>query len=199
MFIDWSFNIIYLFSALASADLLFCLTCISRGFRCATGSTYFIVYPIVKSINQFAYTASVFLTVALIIHRYMVFVRGTQPKNEGFARIKKIIFGVVLGAFIFCIPMMMKFTWKKDDKGDTIVVQRYSEEDSEMSVYIKSSQAWGNFIFRFLVPTILLTVFSILIVREVNMFLTASACNTVLYIALLLLLSLTSRFVKFLF
>ena len=166
MFIDCSFIIISLhfFSALASADLFFCLTCISRGFRCATSSTYFIVYPIVKFINQFAYTASVFLTVALIIHRYMVFVRGTQPKNQGFARIKKMIFGVVLGAFIFCIPKMMEFTWKKDDKGDTIVVRGYDEDDYKLFY-----KAWGNFIVRFLVPTILLTVFSILIVREVNM------------------------------
>ena len=155
----------YFFSALASADLFFCLTCISRGFRCATSSTYFIVYPIVKFINQFAYTASVFLTVALIIHRYMVFVRGTQPKNQGFARIKKMIFGVVLGAFIFCIPKMMEFKWKKDDvTGDTIVVRGYDEEDYKLFY-----KAWGNFIVRFLVPTILLTVFSILIVREVNM------------------------------
>ena len=173
MFIDWSFIIIslHLFSALASADLFFCLTCISRGFRCATSSTYFITYPVVKFINQFAYTASVFLTVALIIHRYMVFVKGTQPKNEGFARIKKMIFGVVLGAFIYCIPMMMEFTWKKDDvTGDTIVAQRYSEEDSETSDYKQFYKAWANFIIRFLVPTILLTVFSILIVREVNIF-----------------------------
>ena len=173
MFIDWSFIIIslHLFSALASADLFFCLTCISRGFRVATGSTYFIVYPIVKFINQFAYTASVFLTVALIIHRYMVFVKGTQPKNEGFARIKKMIFGVVLGAFIYCIPMMMEFTWKKDiTTGVTIVVSRYDDEDSEMSVYKQIYKAWANFIVRFLVPIILLTVFSILIVREVNIF-----------------------------
>ena len=124
-----------------------------------------------KFINQFAYTASVFLTVALIIHRYMVFVKGTQPKNEGFARIKKMIFGVVLGAFIYCIPMMMEFTWKKDLKsGSTIVVHRYNDEDSEMSVYKQFYKAWANFIIRFLVPTILLAVFSILIVREVNIF-----------------------------
>ena len=172
MFIDWLFIIIslHLFSALASADLFFCLTCITRGFRSATGSTYFIIYPIVKFINQFAYTASVFLTVALIIHRYMVFVRGTTPKNEGFARIKKMIFGVVLGAFIYCIPMMMEFEWKKDDKGNTIVAHRYDEEDSEMSVYKQFYKAWANFIVRFLVPTILLAVFSILIVREVNIY-----------------------------
>ena len=95
----------------------------------------------------------------------MVFVRGTQPKNQGFARIKKMIFGVVLGAFIFCIPKMMEFKWKKDDvTGDTIVVRGYDEDDYKLFY-----KAWGNFIVRFLVPTILLTVFSILIVREVNM------------------------------
>ena len=171
MLIDLSFIIIslHLFSALASADLFFCLTCISRGFRVAIGSTYYIVYPIIKFINQFAYTASVFLTVALIIHRYMVFVKGTQPKNEGFARIKKIIFGVVLGAFIYCIPMMMEFTWK-NIKGYTTVVHRYSDDDSTGSVYKQFYKAWANFIVRFLVPTILLAVFSILIVREVNIF-----------------------------
>jgi hypothetical protein len=100
----------------------------------------------------------------------MVFVKGTQPKNEGFARIKKMIFGVVLGAFIYCIPMMFEFKWKKDDNGHTIVVHRYDEEDSEMSVYKQFYKAWANFIVRFLVPTILLAVFSILIVREVNIY-----------------------------
>ena len=101
----------------------------------------------------------------------MVFVKGTQPKNEGFARIKKMIFGVVLGAFIYCIPMMMEFTWQKDvNTGNTIVVHGYDDEDSGFSVYKQFYKAWANFIVRFLVPTILLAVFSILIVKEVNMF-----------------------------
>ena len=67
--------------------------------------------------------------------------------------------------------MMMEFTWKKDiTTGVTIVVSRYDDEDSEMSVYKQIYKAWANFIVRFLVPIILLTVFSILIVREVNIF-----------------------------
>ena len=156
------------FSAVASADLVFCLSCIPRGVRVANGSTYYLPYPIVKFFNQFAYTASIFLTVALIIHRYMIFVRGAQPKNEGFARIKKIIFGVVLGAFIYCIPMMLEFKWAKDDStGKTIVVHRFGDDESNMSVFKQVYKAWANFVFRFLIPTILLTVFSILVVREV--------------------------------
>ena len=170
--VNWLIFIIislHLFSALATGDLFFCLTCISRGFRVATRSNYFLPYPIIKFVNQFAYTTSIFLTVFLIIHRYMVFVKGTQPKNEGFARIKKIIFGVVLGAFIYCIPMMTEFKWK-NELGYTIVVHRYSDDDSTVSAYKQFYKAWANFIVRFLVPTILLAVFSILIVREVNIF-----------------------------
>ena len=99
----------------------------------------------------------------------MIFVRGAQPKNEGFARIKKIIFGVVLGAFIYCIPMMLEFTWAKDDStGKTIVVHRFGDDESNMSVFKQVYKAWANFVFRFLIPTILLAVFSILIVREVR-------------------------------
>ena len=98
----------------------------------------------------------------------MVFVRGVHPKNEGFARIKKIIFGVVLGAFIYCIPGMLEFTWAEDDcTGDTIVVNRFSDDD-EKTVFKQAYKAWANFVFRFLIPTILLAVFSILIVREVR-------------------------------
>ena len=102
----------------------------------------------------------------------MVFVRGAHPMNEGFARIKKIIFGVVLGAFIYCIPMMLEFTWAKDEcTGDTIVVNRFSDDDDDESnktVFKLAYKAWANFVFRFLIPTILLAVFSILIVREVR-------------------------------
>ena len=99
----------------------------------------------------------------------MVFVRGAHPKNEGFARIKKIIFGVVLGAFIYCIPMMLAFTWAKDDcTGGTIVVHRFGGDESNKTVFKLAYKAWANFVFRFLIPTILLAVFSILIVREVR-------------------------------
>ena len=162
----------YSFPALASADLVFCMSCITRGFRVATRSSYYLSYPIIKFFSQFAYTTSIFLTVALIIHRYMVFVRGSQPKNEGFARIKKIIFGVVLGAFIYCIPMMLEFTWAEDEcTGDTIVVNRFSDDDDDESnktVFKLAYKAWANFVFRFLIPIILLVVFSILIVKEVR-------------------------------
>ena len=159
----------HFFPAVASADLVFCLSCIPRGFRVATRSPYYLPYPVIKFFSQFAYTASIFLTVALIIHRYMVFVRGAHPKNEGFARIKKIIFGVVLGAFIYCIPMMLEFKWAKDDcTRDTIVVHRFSNDESNKTVFKLAYKAWANFVFRFLIPTILLAVFSILIVREVR-------------------------------
>ena len=161
--------VLHFFPAVASADLVFCLSGIPRGFRVATRSFYYLPYPIVKFFNQFAYTASIFLTVALIIHRYMVFVRGAQPKNEGFARVKKMIFGVVLGAFIYCIPGMWEYTWDKDDcTGDTIVVHRFGDDESNETVFKLAYNAWSNFVFRFLIPSILLVVFSVLIVREVR-------------------------------
>ena len=69
--------------------------------------------------------------------------------------------------------MMLEYTWAEDDcTEDTIVVNRFSDDDdddeSNKTVFKLAYKAWANFVFRFLIPIILLVVFSILIVREVR-------------------------------
>ena len=93
MKIDNLFN----FSALATSDLFVCLTCIPRGIRTAMKVTYFRGYPIVEFFNQFSYTASIFLTATMIVHRYLVFARHIKGSKgeQGFSRIKWIITVVV--------------------------------------------------------------------------------------------------------
>ena len=154
MFINY-----FYISALASADLVFVMTCIQRGIRVATNSTFFISYPIVKFFNEFAYTTSIFLTVTLIVHRYMVFVRKNANRKNDFTGIKKIIAAIVMASFLYSIPMMFEYTWDMENE----VVEWMAKDETFKHVY----KAWIGSIFRFLIPCICLVVFSILIVREV--------------------------------
>ena len=163
MFINY-----FYFSALASADLVFVMTCIPHGIRVATNSTFFILYPIFKFFNQFAYTTSIFLTVTLIIHRYMVFVRQDANRKNDFTRIKKIIAAIVIASFLYSIPMMFEYRWENGlaENGKSKVVSWMAEDEKFKHVY----KAWIGSIFRFLIPCICLVVFSILLVREVIMY-----------------------------
>ena len=95
----------------------------------------------------------------------MVFVRGTQPKNQGFARIKWVITAVVSAAFIYSIPTMFEYTWETKD-GVPEVVRNQIFKDNEYFFKIVY-KAWMGFTFRFLLPTICLVVFSVLLIREV--------------------------------
>ena len=162
MFINY-----FYISALASADLVFVMTCIQRGIRVATNSTFFISYPIVKFFNEFAYTTSIFLTVTLIVHRYMVFVRQNANRKNDFTGIKKIIAAIVIASFLYSIPMMFEYTWDMENEisknGKSKVVEWMAKDEKFNHVY----KAWIGSIFRFLIPCICLVVFSILLVREV--------------------------------
>ena len=162
MFINY-----FYISALASADLVFVMTCIQRGIRVATNATFFISYPIVKFFNEFAYTTSIFLTVTLIVHRYMVFVRKNTNRKNDFTGIKKIIAAIVTASFLYSIPMMFEYTWDMENdrsiNGKSKVVGWMADDEKFNHVY----KAWIGSIFRFLIPCICLVVFSILIVREV--------------------------------
>ena len=162
MFINY-----FCFSALASADLVFVMTCIPHGVRVATNSTFFILYPIFKFFNQFAYTTSIFLTVALIIHRYMVFVRQDANRKNDFTRIKRIIAAIVIASFLYSIPMMFEYTWEMENglstNGKSKVVSWMEKDEKFKHVY----KAWIGSIFRFLIPCICLVVFSILLIKEV--------------------------------
>ena len=159
-----SFN----FSALATSDLFVCLTCIPRGIRTAMKVTYFRAYPIVEFFNQFSYTASIFLTVTMIVHRYLVFARHIKgfKGEQGFARIKWVITAVVFAAFIYSIPTMFEYTWETKD-GVPEVVRNQIFKDNEYFFKIVY-KAWMGFTFRFLLPTTCLVVFSILLIREVS-------------------------------
>ena len=150
----------FCFSALASSDLVFVMTCIPHGIRVATNSTFCKLYPIFKFFNQFAYTTSIFLTVALIVHRYMVFVRQNANRKNDFTGIKKIIAAIVIASFLYSIPMMFEYTWDMENE----VVEWMAKDETFKHVY----KAWIGSIFRFLIPSICLVVFSILLIREVS-------------------------------
>ena len=66
---------------------------------------YPIIYPVVKFLNVFSYTTSIYLTVTLITERYLVFVK--EGKGAGHSkRIKKILAAVILGSFVYDIPLI---------------------------------------------------------------------------------------------
>ena len=154
------------FLALATADLLFVMTCIPRGIRVATSATYYRIYPVVKFLNEFAYTASMYLTVTLIMERYSVLANACQCFHKyGTARIKCIIAIVYILSFIYDIPIMFQFTWERID-GKIEVVKTELYEDG-MYYHIK---AWTSFTFRFLIPTLCLAIFSVLTILKVHPF-----------------------------
>ena len=163
MKIDNLFN----FSALATSDLFVCLTCIPRGIRFAMKVTYFRPYPIVEFFNQFSYTSSIFLTVTMIVHRYLVFTRHIKGSKgeQGFSRIKWIITVVVFAALTYSIPTMFEYTWEtKDGVPEVVRSQIFKDNEYFFKIVYK---AWMGFTFRFLLPTICLMVFSVLLIREV--------------------------------
>ena len=98
------------FLALGCSDLLFVLTGVPRGFRIVAGGLrpqlnhYFIIYPIIKSISQFAYTSSIYLTITLIVERYLAFARPKYCSSDNHKRTKLTIAAVVISAFIYNVP-----------------------------------------------------------------------------------------------
>ena len=141
-------------------------TCIPRGIRVATSATFYRIYPIIKFLNEFAYTASMYLTVTLIIERYSVLTNVCQCFHKyGPARIKCVIAIVFILSFIYDIPVMFHFKWETIN-GKIEVVQTELIEDG---MYLQIS-AWVSFAFRFLIPTLCLAIFSVLTVLQVNSF-----------------------------
>ena len=142
------------------------MTCIPRGIRVATSATYYRIYPVIKFLNEFAYTASMYLTVTLIMERYSVLANACQCFHKyGTTRIKCIIAIVFILSFIYDIPIMFQFTWETID-GKIEVVKTELFEDG-MYYHIK---AWMSFTFRFLIPTLCLAIFSVLTILQVNSF-----------------------------
>ena len=120
---------------------------------------YPIIYPVVKFLNVWAYTTSIYLTVMLITERYLVFVK--QGKGAGHSkRIKKILAAVILGAFVYNIPLMFEWKWNEDG--------RVLKTDlAKNHMYKKVYKAYMGFFVRFLIPTLCLTIFSVKILRQV--------------------------------
>ena len=156
-------------SALAISDLLFVTTCIPRGIRVTMNSPfsdhtdeYPIIYPVVKFLNVFSYTASIYLTVTLIIERYLTFVK--EGKGSGhFKRIKKILAAVILGCFVYNIPLMFEWKWNEDGR----VLKTDLLKNKTYKLVYKASMT--SFV-RFVIPTLCLTIFSINIIRKVIIF-----------------------------
>ena len=120
---------------------------------------YPIIYPVVKFLNNFSYTTSIYLTVTLITERYLVFVK--EGKGAGHSkRIKKILAAVILGSFVYDIPLM--FEWKWNEDGRVLKTNLLKDE-----TYKKVYKAYMTFFVRFVIPTLCLTIFSINILRKV--------------------------------
>ena len=154
-------------SALAISDLLFVTTCIPRGIRVTMNSPfsdhsheYPIIYPVVKFINVWSYTTSIYLTVTLITERYLVFVK--EGKGAGHSkRIMIIIAAVILGSFVYDIPLL--FEWKWDEDGRVLKTDLLKDK-----TYKQVYKAYMTFFVRFLIPTLCLTIFSVKILRKVK-------------------------------
>ena len=157
----------FFFSALAISDLLFVLTSIPRGVRVATQQTYFITYPVVKFLNQFAYTTSIYLTVTLIIERYLAFIKGSRAMKYfaklGQHRIKWVIGFVISLAFLYNVPVMFEFSWDTE-AGNGVTKTELARHPTYKSVY----KAWMFFAVEFVIPTACLAIFSGLLIREVR-------------------------------
>ena len=155
------------FSALAISDLLFVLTSIPRGVRVATQQTYFILYPVVKFFNHFAYTTSIYLTVTLIIERYLAFIKGSRAvkyfSKLGQHRIKWVIGFVISSAFLYNVPVMFEFNWDTE-AGNGVTKTEFARNPMYESVY----KAWMFFTVEFVIPTACLAIFSGLLIREVR-------------------------------
>ena len=142
------------------------MTCIPRGIRVALGASYYRIYPIIKFLNEFAYTTSMYLTVTLIMERYFVLANVCQCFHKyGTARIKYVIAVVFILSFIYDVPIMLQFKWETIN-GKIEVVKTELFEDG-MYIHIK---AWMSFTFRFLIPTLCLVTFSFLTILQVHSF-----------------------------
>ena len=156
----------FFFSALGISDLLFVLTSIPNGVGVATQQTYSILYPLHKFFNHFAYTTSIYLTVTLIIERYLAFIKGSRAMKYfaklGQHRIKWVIGFVISSAFLYNVPIMFEFTWDtKDGKGVTRT--ELARNPTFKSVY----KGWMFFAVGFVIPTTCMAIFSGLVIREV--------------------------------
>ena len=124
---------------------------------------YPIIYPVVKFLNVFSYTTSIYLTVTLITERYLVFVK--EGKGAGHSkRIMIIIAAVILGSFVYDIPLL--FEWKWDEDGRVLKTDLLKDK-----TYKQVYKAYMTFFIRFVIPTLCLTIFSINILRKVIIFL----------------------------
>ena len=123
---------------------------------------YPIIYPVVKFLNVFSYTTSIYLTVTLITERYLVFVK--EGKGAGHSkRIKIILAAVILGSFVYDIPLMFEWKWNEDGR---VLKTELLKDETYKQVY----KAYMTCFVRFVIPTLCLTIFSVKILRQVIIF-----------------------------
>ena len=138
--VDVAFLKYIFFPALAISDLLFVLTSIPRGVRVATQQTYSILYPFYKFFDHFAYTTSIYLTVTLIIERYLAFIQGSRAmkyfEKLGQHRIKWVIGFVISSTFLYNVPIMFEFTWDTEN-GNGVTRTELARNPTFKSVYKK--------------------------------------------------------------
>jgi hypothetical protein len=93
------------------------------------------------------------------MERYYVFVKA-GAKSKDSTRIKKVLAFTVLAALLSNITLMFEYKWDEEWR----VVKTDTRKDP---IYSKAI-AYLGLLFRFILPTLAITIFSISIIKKVN-------------------------------
>ena len=107
----------HFFLALAVSDLIFIMSCFPRGVRIVAERTYFRIFPVTRFVSFFSYTTSIYLTVTLIIERYVHLARfsnmGCQIFIEGMHIKENLCFNFCNNQFLTSRKIEYVDFWQK--------------------------------------------------------------------------------------
>ena len=117
--------------------------------------------PVIQPIYELVYTGSAFMTVLLTLERYLKIV--LTHKSEEWCTNKRIN-AWILCASIFALFLNIPFYWALAwDKNGDVYITEYGRSN-QFNTY----NVWGYFLFRFLLPWLLLVVLSTLVIIKVS-------------------------------
>ena len=128
----------------------------------ANGSFSIPVFkPVIEPMYELFYTGSAFMTVLLTIERYLKIV--LNHKSQKWCTDKRILAWILCAsifAVILNIPYFMAYTWNENGEARLTDFGRSSK-------FFINYEIWGYFIFRFILPWLLLAVLSTLVIIKV--------------------------------
>lgn len=128
----------------------------------ANGSFSIPVFkPVIEPMYELFYTGSAFMTVLLTIERYLKIV--LNHKSQKWCTDKRIhawILCASIFAVILNIPYFMAYTWNENGEARLTDFGRSSK-------FFINYEIWGYFMFRFILPWLLLAVLSTLVIIKV--------------------------------